>query len=263
MFKTPTIRVSPSPIVSESMKRLAGLYPVLPASKSGQKWWKKLSPFFTEERQIAQNKFVTDKHDTFKYCPGVFDFINCGYMVRWVHDVEFYVADNGLVSWRLPPLFGSEEIIRPHNKEQVGGCPFHSDEGAEDLIKVDSPFIIETPKGWSILFCKPFYEYSSDFDQCWGVLDADQKPTSCHEIKAFLRFNTRDKVIKFKAGDPMVQLIPFKRINTKLENTTEPSKKVKDQQQKDLVISRSKFQLMNLNGKTLQNFRDGKTKHYK
>ena len=61
----------------------------------------------------------------------------------------------------------------------------------------------------------------------------------------------------------MVQLIPFKRINTKLENTTEPSKKVKDQQQKDLVVSRSKFQLMNLNGKTLQNFRDGKTKHYK
>ena len=181
-------------------------------------------------------------------------------MVRWVHDIEFYVGDDGSVSWMLPPII--PEIVKSHKKKQLGGCPFHSGEGAEDMIKVVTPFLIETPKGWSILFCKPFYEYNNDFDQCWGVLDADQKPTSCHEINVFFRFNSKDKVIKFKAGDPLVQLIPFKRINTKLEYTPEPSKKVKDQQQKDAVIRGSRFPRININGKTLQNFRDGTTKHY-
>jgi hypothetical protein len=261
MFKTPTIRVSPSPLMSKDMRELAGLYPILPASKSGQEWWRKLLPTFPDERQITQDKFVTNMLNTFKYCPGVYDFINCGYMVRWVHDIEFYVANDGSVSWMLPPLI--PEIVKPHKKEQIGGCPFYSGEGAEDIIKVVTPFLIETPKGWSILFCKPFYEYNSDFDQCWGVLDADQKPTSCHEINVFFRFNSKDKVIKFKAGDPLIQLIPFKRINTRLEYTSEPSKKVKDQQQKDAVTRGSRFPRMNINGKTLQNFRDSTAKHYK
>ena len=261
MFKTPTIRVSPSPLMPKDMRDLAGLYPILPASKSGHEWWKKLSPTFPDERQITPDKSVTDTINTFKYCPGVFDFINCGYMVRWVHDIEFYVGGDGSVSWMLPPLV--PEIVQPHKKEQVGGCPFHSGEGAEDIIKVVTPFLIETPKEWSILFCKPFYEYNSDFDQCSGILDADQKPISCHEINVFFRFNSKDKVIKFKAGEPLIQLIPFKRINTILEYTPEPSTKVKNEQRKDYILRASRFPSPDINvGKTLQNFRDGTTKHY-
>jgi len=262
MFKTPTIKVSTSPLMPKDMRELAGLYPILPASKSGQEWWKNMKPTFPIERKIAENKFVTEKSNTFKYCPGVFDFINCGYMVRWIHDVEFYIGTNGSVSWVLPPLIPAS-TIHPHIKEQVDGCPFYSGEGAEVIIKVKTPFLIETPKGWSVLFCKPFYEFNDNFDQCWGILDADQKPISCHEINIFFRFNSKDKVIKFKAGEPLIQLIPFKRINTKLEYTYEPSTKVKDEQQKDRILRASQFSTSDINGKTLQNFRDGTTKHYK
>ena len=262
MFKTPTIRVSPSPLISKDMRDLAGVYPILPSAKSGREWWKDLEPSFPSERQIAPNKFVTDMLNTFKYCPGVFDFINCGYMVRWVHDIEFYVDTAGSVSWMLPRLI-PESTVRPHRKEQVEGCPFYSGEGAEEIIKIETPFMIETPKGWSVLLCKPFYEYNNDFDQCPGILDADQIPTSCHELNIFYRFNTKDNVIKFKAGDPLAQLIPFKRINTKLEYTSEPSKKVKDQQQKDYVDRGSKFNRLNIRGKTLEKFRDASTKKFK
>jgi hypothetical protein len=262
MFKPPIIRVSPSPLISKAMKDLAGVYPILPASKSGREWWKNLEPSYPSERQIAPDKVITNMLNTFKYCPGVFDFINCGYMVRWVHDIEFYVGTDGTVSWMTPQLV-PESTVRIHPKEQVSGCPFHSDEGAGEFIKIETPFMIETPKGWSILFIKPFYDYNNDWDQCPGIMDADQTPTSCHELNVFFRFNTKDRVIKFQAGDPLVQLIPFKRMNMKLEYTAEPSKKVKDQQQKDFVDRGSKFQRLDINGKTLQTHRDSSTKSFK
>jgi hypothetical protein len=123
--------------------------------------------------------------------------------------------------------------------------------------------MIETPKGFSVLFTKPFYDYNSDWDQCPGILDADRTPTSCHEINVFFRFNTKDKVIKFQAGDPLVQLIPFKRMNMKLEHTSEGSKKLKDQQRLDYLDRRSQFNRENIRGKTLEKFRDASTKKFK
>ena len=60
--------------------------------------------------------------------------------------------------------------------------------------------------------------YSNDFDVCPGVLDSDLDRNSNNSINAMIRFNVRNKVIHIKAGQPLIQLIPFKRTNWKLKH---------------------------------------------
>ena len=75
----------------------------------------------------------------------------------------------------------------------------------------------------------------------------------------FFRFNVKDKVIRFKAGDPMIQLLPFKRIPTKLEFNEKPSKKIVKQHTHRLISSMSKFSnSSDLNETTLLKYRDPK-----
>ena len=258
MFKKPLVKMSIATRIDQDIVELAKLYPPKPASES-RSWWNKMKSYYFVPRSIKDQQVVEDKYDTFKYCPGVFDFTNSGYMVQWVHDIEFFIDKDGVISWKLPELI-PPTWIEIHNKRQIEGCPFHDGSGGDSIIKVITPFLIDTPKGWSTMFCKPYYSYNSDFDQCWGILDTDQKHYSCHSINVFFRFNVRNKLINFKAGDPMIQLIPFKRIPTKLEFSEKPSKEIQKQQQHRIITSRSRFGgNSEINGKTLLKYREAKT----
>lgn len=253
---TPIIKVSTLPDVDPNIKELAKIYPIIPASKSGRGWWKNLETTFTQERQITTEKKVQDEIGTFKYCVGMYDFTNCGYMVQWVHDIEIYIDKVGIVSWQLPKMIPNI-WVDVFDKKRTGSCPVQHKDGGECILKIITPFIIETPKGWSMLFCKPFYSYNNDFDVCSGILDSDQKEYSCHTINVFLRFNVRDKLINFKAGDPMCQLIPFKRIKTKLKYLDTPSKEIQEQQKFRQIMNQSKFpHNSDINGDTLLKFSD-------
>ena len=252
------IKISTEPRLNSDLVELAKLYPVIPSSKSGRDWWEKLKSFFTIERHITEDKIVIDEYSTFKYCPGVFDFTTCGYMVRWIHDMEFYISNDGAISWNLPPMIPSKWVL-PHEPRQHEGCPISKGDGGHNIIKVQTPFLIETPKNWSVLFCKPFYSFNNYFDQCPGILDADQKHYSCHAVNVFFRFNVRDKVIKFKAGDPIIQLIPFKRISTKLIFNEKASKEIEKQYTRRLIKNESKFRNNpDINGTTLLKYRTQK-----
>ena len=254
--KTPTIKVSTFHRGDPDIKELAKLYPIIPASKSGRGWWKNLERTYTQERQISPDKKVQDEWPTFKYCVGMYDFTNCGYMVQWIHDIEFYVNKVGEITWFLPPMIPLN-WVEIHGKEQTGSCPVQHGDGGDSILKINTPFIIETPKNWSMLFCKPFYSYNNDFDICSGILDSDQKAFPCHQVKIFLRFNVRNKIIKFKAGDPMCQLIPFKRIKTKLEYLDAPSKEIQEQELYRRMMVQSQFENSNeYNDDTLLKFRD-------
>ena len=258
MFFKKQIKISLEPRLDADLIELAKLYPITPSSKSGRSWWKDVKSFYKVKRNIIGSKTVDDIINTFKYCPAVFDFTNSGYMVRWIHDIEFYVGKDGIISWQVPEMIPLN-WISAHTKQQTEGCPIQNESGGDYIIKVNTPFVIETPKNWSVLFCKPFYSFDNYFDNCPGILDADKDKYSCHAINVFFRFNVKDKVIRFKAGDPMIQLLPFKRIPTKLEFNEKPSKKIVKQHTHRLISSMTKFSnSSDLNETTLLKYRDPK-----
>ena len=211
----------------KNLRNICDVYPIVPAGKIKKSWWKIMKTHYDIFLSSTRKEFKSIG-PTMKYCPGVYDFTNYGYIVPAWQDFQFYVDDNGGIEWQVPPTINHIDNIRPHGQEQVDTCPImESKDTSEYILKLVSPWFISTPKGTSIIICKPFYHYSNDFDVCPGVLDSDIDRASNKMINAFIRFNVRNKIIHIKAGQPLLQLIPFKRTNWKLKHV-EIDKNFKD-----------------------------------
>ncbi len=250
---------------NEKFLEFQKLFPIVPATTADRSWWKEMKAHFFVERLISKDGTTKqEKSNTMKYCPGVFDFSNCGYIVPCLNDMAFYVNRAQEITWQLPSWI-PERWIDFQGKEQIDSCPIsHGKNTGNGIIKVSTPWIWETPKGWSTIITKPFYNYSNDFDVCPGIIDSDLDNWSNHLINIFLRFNVIDKEILFRAGQPLCQLIPFERQNTKLTITEEPSKKTKKTIIKDLAAAQSRFSNNpETSGISLLEYRDPSTKKYK
>ena len=244
----------------EDLSELQHIYPIIPAARSEKGWWDKMKKHFFIE-QWGRPDY---KEPTMKYCPGVFDYTNCGYIVPCLFDMNFIVrGEDQNIMWQIPEGI-PQKWIMSHDQRQVDSCPIaHGKNTGLGVVKVTTPWWWETPKGWRTIITKPFYNYSNDFDVCPGILDTDLPHLSNHLINVFLRFNVVDKDIIFRAGQPLCQLIPFKRQNTKLILTDEPNEKSKKLIREGFVRRKSRFtDNPNVTGKTLLKHRDPSTKKY-
>ena len=201
-------------IYGPKFKNICNVYPIVPAKKIEKSWWKIMKTHY--DIFLSGRKNFKSKQTTIKYCPGILDFTNYGYIVPAWQDFQFWIDDDGKIEWIVPELMASVKNIRIHPSEQIDTCPI-LDNTAPFILKLVSPWLVRTPKGTSLINCKPFYHYSNDFDICPGVLDSDIDKEENQAINAMLRFNVRNKVIHIKAGQPLNQLIPFKRTNWKLK----------------------------------------------
>jgi len=207
-------------IYGKELRHICDVYPIISARKREKSWWKIMKShydIFFADRGISTRKDFKGTAPTIKYCPGIYDFINYGYIVPAWQDFQFWVNDNGDVEWEVPPQMANVDNVRIHPKEQVDASPILG-ETANCILTLIAPWYIGTPKGTSVMVCKPFYDYSNDFDVCPGVLDTDIQANGNHIVDIFMRFNVRNKVIEIKAGQPLVQIMPFKRTNWKLEH---------------------------------------------
>ena len=94
-----------------------------------------------------------------------------------------------------------------------------------------------------------------------GVSDflAENEDDAIKIARDIVEFNVKDKIIKFKAGDPMIQLIPFKRISTRLIFKEKASKEIEKQYTRRLINNESKFRdNPDINGVTLLKYRTPK-----
>lgn len=215
MFNTNEIEVRFNEFTyGEQLKSICDVYPMISAKKTEKSWWKKMK---TQFGLLGKNN-LNVQNATIKYCPGIYDFTNCGYIIPAWQDFHFFIDDTGNIEWTVPPAMTHLNNITRHTTEQISTCPIIDDSGPS-IIKLTSPWLISTPKGTSLIICKPFYHYSNDFDICPGILDSDMEfVLPNHIINAMMRFNVKNKEVYIKAGQPLVQIIPFKRTNWKLKH---------------------------------------------
>ena len=173
-------------------------------------------------------------------------------MPAW-QDSQFWVNDDGQIEWQVPEPMQQINNIKIFDKNQIDTCPV-LDNTASYILKLISPWFINTPKGTSLIMCKPFYHYSNDFDVCPGVLDSDMDTPPNSAVHAFIRFNVRNKVIHIKAGQPLIQLIPFKRTNWKLKHV-ETDKNFKDKHNHLEITCSTRFDRDITDKKSMSKFR--------
>jgi hypothetical protein len=179
-------------------------YHPTPASNAIPLWYKNLESYIGGEKKPSGSGTTSA---TIKRCMPVFDAITAGYILYSPTDI--YISQKNGEQWYEWP---SWEVLKFHPIEQAPNHPA----GVGHKIsypKWINPWAIETPKGYSCLFIPPVHR-ESVFSILEGVVDTD-------EYKAPVNFPFVLNNPKFEgmipAGTPIVQVIPFKRDNWKME----------------------------------------------
>ena len=193
------------------VKGLEEIAPVKPAKYFLPQWFKGMKDFVEVDAVHEKNKpnyfgkkgDIAKKHTsgTVKRCPAIVDLITEGFIIpMWSdfliqRDMETFEWDNKNFQYG----------IEFHSKEQIKGWNLKKTDFPEG-IKFTNPWRIYTPKGYSVMFMTPTYQFEKRFTVLPGIVETD----SYHHINfPSIWHTTKDAVIE--RGTPFIQVIPFKR----------------------------------------------------
>ena len=198
--------------------------PPVQASKFWPEWFKKQGgaknwELGSEKNGMAPDGSHQEGYQTVKSCPAVLDVLNMGYIIPlWcdykVKRIEKSPRVSQGIVWRMPAgpfnnMFGA--ATHPH--EQMDAYPFPPDT-FEGTFKLLNPWGVKTPKGYSCYVCAPHYNKHGNLEILNGVIDTD----IYHELHVNTWFTApANEEITLNMGMPIVQIIPFKREEYKMD----------------------------------------------
>jgi hypothetical protein len=171
-----------------------------PAKTMIPDWYKKMD-------MSVNGRFLREGHKAFlqqtmKSCVPVLDYLCSGYIITAPCDI--LVTTRGGVSefsWNL-----NGPLIEMHGQSQTEGTPYEN----KLTYKINSPWYVKTPKGYSCLFLKPQYLDTKGIDVLPAVVDTD----GYHQVNFPFHYNpkdTSDGEVVIPIGTPVMQVVPFKR----------------------------------------------------
>jgi len=165
---------------------------------------KAASRFIPEEYNKLERFYNGDMHRaTLKTCMPFLDSLTMGYIIPFDQD---YLVDPVETDFTVLPANREQSDFGFHNNTQL---PEEWKKVAgENAGKFHNKWLIKTPPGYSCLFIKPMNRIESRFEIIAGVVDTD---TYINTINFPFILHKRDEQFLIKKGDPMVQVIPFKR----------------------------------------------------
>lgn len=87
------------------------------------------------------------------------------------------------------------------------------DEWCKVLLKLETPWRISTPPGWSVLYTDPTYHFNDCMQAMPGILNTDY----WHESNMFFFIKRRGVQFSITFGQPIITHIPIKRTKLPLE----------------------------------------------
>lgn len=142
-------------------------------------------------------------------CPGIFDLLDCGFIVSMWHDVIIKTNGNlGGFSWTIPNSSLEEMLDKPligtHVEYLLKDIP-KKPGSLEPFVKINTPWRIVAPKNVKFIILPIAYPDSFDYESVIGILD----PAISSEMNFHLRWNKTNDEILLKAGTPLCQIIPL------------------------------------------------------
>ena len=164
--------------------------------------------FIPEPYKKLERFYQNDmKSGTLKTCVPFMDAMFSGYVIPFDQD---YLINPTEKDFSIVP---SDPNHTPeyHDKKQVP--PEWHNKIGEQAGKFFNQWLILTPPGYSCLFVHPMNRMEDRWEMLSGVVDTDVYKSLIHF--PFI-LNKRDKQFLIKKGEPMVQVIPFKRESWKM-----------------------------------------------
>ena len=169
---------------------------------------KPASRFIPDEyKKLKRFKDDNLHNPTVKTCVPFLDSLILGYIIPFDQD---YLVDPIENDFSVTPA-NKNASSEFHDKEQL---PKEWQKiSGEKVGKFMNKWLIKTPPGYSCLFVQPMNRMEERFDIIPGVVDTD---TYLNLINFPYFLKKRDEQFLFKRGEPMVQVIPFKRESWKM-----------------------------------------------
>lgn len=185
---------------------IASQFPPVPASQMIPNWYKELSFYCAGKKPDAVEILQSGnglRDLTIKACVPVRDYITGGYIIRAHSDVIITPAtfeeEHG---WYAASEY-TKVISHPHKQ-----CPVHMGKGKNAYMKIESPWRIKTPSGYSCMFYQPYFSLQDKYQLFPAVVDCDSY--NSHAIN-FPGVVLAKETFTIKAGDPLMVVLPFKR----------------------------------------------------
>jgi hypothetical protein len=167
------------------------------------------------------NRFIPDEYKklkrfsddnlhnpTLKTCMPFLDSLTMGYIIPFDQD---YVIDPTEDDFSITPANKQQSDTGMHHNVQLPK-EWHDTTGVA-AGKFMNKWLIKTPPGYSCLFLQPMNRLELRFEIIPGCVDTD---TYVNEINFPFILRKRDKQFLIKKGEPMIQVIPFKRESWKM-----------------------------------------------
>ena len=162
------------------------------------------SRFIPEEYKKLERFYNGNLHTpTLKTCVPFLDSLTMGYIIPFDQD---YLIDPVENDFSVTPANKEQDDFGYHGKAQLPET-WQKTTG-ENAGKFHNKWLIKTPPGHSCLFIKPMNRLEPRFEIIAGVVDTD---TYINTINFPFILHKRDEQFIIKKGEPMVQVIPFKR----------------------------------------------------
>ena len=156
------------------------------------------------ERHIKKNLHAP----TVKTCVPFLDSMTAGYIIPFDQD---YLVDPVEKDFSVTPANREQNDFGFHNQAQLPK-EWHKTTG-ENAGKFINKWLIKTPPGYSCLFIHPMNRLEERWKMIEGVVDTD---SYINIINFPFILKKWDEQFLIKKGDPMIQVVPFKRESWKM-----------------------------------------------
>ena len=145
---------------------------------------------------------------TVKTCMPFLDSMSAGYIIPFTQD---FLIDSIENDFTITPANRDKEDIGYHSKTQLPES--WKKITGENAGKFINKWLIRTPPGYSCLFIHPMNRTENRWKMIEGIVDTD---TYINTIHFPFILNKRDESFLIKKGEPLIQVIPFKRESWKM-----------------------------------------------
>jgi hypothetical protein len=176
------------------------------------------------------------------------DFLTAGYILRATYEVrvnekienfvpKMNIMTASTVRNKINDSNKTDDMqgLHPNNAVAIYAesmCPMRSEnkKNSGNYFRFNSEWTIQTPPGYSCLVIQPYYLFQNKYSIMPTIIDTDKFNQKIPVVGYLSEVNTE---VRFCCGDPLVQIIPFKRDDWESEFTS------------NTVLDKSKYYLFN------------------
>ena len=187
-------------------------FPVKPSKKTVGDWLKQLP----NETSVPSENL---EFRTIKECMPAMDMMTAGYTIFNTYELDINpITKSGYEDYRVGS--NNMDYVTTHHHAQ---CPVKINNKKKHFIKIHQPWLIKTPPGYSCLFIQPFFELETRYRLMPAIVDTDK-----HDLPVLLPgYAVNSDPFTISPGDPLVQVIPFKREDWTMTIEEAPSRSSK------------------------------------